>query len=51
MNHQFEYAQATLDFDQKIYLNEPLMCPFAERGCDPLPGACEECEWGDVLVC
>jgi hypothetical protein len=48
MNHHFEYAQATLDFDQKLFLNEALLCPDAEKSC-PLPSsACGECDWSLV---
>ena len=50
MNHQFVYAQAILDFDQKLFLNEPLMCPFAERSCDEVPLSCDSCNWDQVSV-
>ena len=52
MNHRFEYAQAILDFDQKLYLNEALMCPFAELSCeDEYVAECSECDWDAVSVC
>ena len=50
LNHRFEYAQATLDFDQKIYLNEPLMCPFGEYGCQASLSGCANCSWENVQV-
>ena len=32
------------EFDQPLYVNEPLLCPYAEEQC-PSPPSCTPCDW------
>src|SRR3989338_9284023 len=40
----WEVALVELDFDEDLYLNQALLCPFADQGCGT-PPSCRVCDW------
>ena len=38
-----------MTFDQPLYVNEPLLCPYAEAPCKPPPD-CVPCDWTREVV-
>ena len=46
-NEKYEYILSTLEFDQDIYLNEPLVCPRQENNCSY---TCTPCDWTGETV-
>ena len=49
LGESYEYLLTSLEFDQDVYINDPLMCPGEDRECSA-PAACEPCDFSGESV-
>ena len=44
----YEYVSTSLEFDQDIYVNDPMVCGGQDEDC--VPTNCEPCDWSGESV-